>query len=88
METVRVSSKGQVVIPKHLREALHIEAGNDLVVFAEGDEIHLRPAGQRFARTEIAAGLGLLAREGRSVPPEPALKQQIGARLKARNGVR
>lgn len=50
METVRVSSKGQIVIPKSLRAAFHIEAGSELAIFAKGDEIHLRQAEQRFAR--------------------------------------
>ena len=85
METVRVSSKGQIVIPQRLRVALHIEAGSDLIVFAEGDEIHLRQAEHRFQRTEIAAGLGLLAKPGRAVPPENELKRKVGALLKERN---
>jgi AbrB family looped-hinge helix DNA binding protein len=85
METVRVSSKGQIVIPKHLRTALHIEAGCDLEVSSEGDEIKLRPAAQRFAKTEIGAGVGMLAKEGRALPSEAELKQRIGTRLKQRN---
>lgn len=78
METVRVSSKGQIVIPKSLRTAFHIEAGSELAIFVEGDAIHLRQAEQRFARTDIAAGLGLLAKRGvrrrrmpRSSAPKP-----------------
>jgi AbrB family looped-hinge helix DNA binding protein len=62
METVRVSSKGQIVIPKSLRAAFHIETGSELAIFVERDEIHLRQAEQRFARTDVAAGLGLLAK--------------------------
>ena len=88
METVRVSSKGQIVIPKNLRAAFHIEAGSELAIFAEGDEIHLRQAEQRFIRTEIAAGLGLLAKSGRKAPAEAEIKHAVGDLLKQKNAAR
>lgn len=88
METVRVSSKGQIVIPKSLRVAFHIEAGSELAIFAEGDEIHLRQAQQRFARTDIAGGLGLLAKAGRTVPAAADIQRAVGAMLKRRNAPR
>jgi len=88
METVRVSSKGQIVIPKELRTAFHIEAGSELAIFAEGDEIHLRQAEQRFPRSEVAAGLGLLAKRGRKAPAAADIKRAVGERLKQRNSVK
>ena len=39
METTKISSKGQVVIPKSLRVAHHWEAGQELVVVDVGDGI-------------------------------------------------
>mgnify|MGYP003383508635 FL=1 len=85
METVRLSSKGQIVIPKSLRAAFHLEAGSELAIFAEGDEIHLRQAEQRFARTNVADGLGLLAKPGRQAPAESDIKAAVGEMLKQRN---
>ena len=85
MDTVRVSSKGQIVIPKSLRAAFHIEAGSELTISAEGDAIHLRQADQHFVRTDIAAGLGLLAKPGRHAPSEADLKRAVAAMLKRRN---
>jgi len=41
METTRVSSKGQVVIPKSVRDLLHLEAGAVLSVGVENDAIVL-----------------------------------------------
>lgn len=82
MTTVRVSSKGRIVIPRALRAAFHIEAGSELEIFAAGDKIHLRRTGQRFRRTEVAAGLGLLAKPGRRTPAAADIKQTVGARLK------
>ncbi|MDP2825237.1 MAG: AbrB/MazE/SpoVT family DNA-binding domain-containing protein [Sulfuritalea sp.] len=88
MTTVRVSSKGQIVIPRQLRTAFHIEAGSELAIFAEGDEIHLRQAEQRFARTDIAAGLGLLAKPGRKTPAPAEIKRAVGELLKQKNSAR
>jgi AbrB family looped-hinge helix DNA binding protein len=87
VDTVRVSSKGQIVIPKNLRAAFHIEAGSELTIVAEGDEIHLRQTAQRFVRTDIASGLGMLAKPGRQVPAAADLKHAVGTMLKRRNAV-
>jgi AbrB family looped-hinge helix DNA binding protein len=88
MTTVRVSSKGQIVIPRQLRAAFHIEAGSELTIFAVGDEIHLRLAEQRFARTDIAAGLGLLAKPGRKAPAQAEIRRAVGEMLKQKNSAR
>ena len=85
METVRVSSKGQIVIPKSLRAAFHIETGSELAIFVEGDEIRLRHAEQCFARTDPASGLGLLAKPGRQAPAAAEIKRTVGEMLKRRN---
>jgi AbrB family looped-hinge helix DNA binding protein len=42
--TVRVSPKFQVVIPKEVREALGLRAGQRLVVFRHQDRIEMVPA--------------------------------------------
>lgn len=88
MTTVRVSSKGQIVIPRQLRAAFHIEAGSELAIFVEGDEIRLRQADQRFVRTDIATGLGLLAKQGRKAPAPAEIKGAIGEMLKRKNSAR
>ncbi len=41
METTRLTSKGQVVIPKPIRDALHIRPGTQFTVTAEGNRIIL-----------------------------------------------
>ena len=43
IDKTRLSSKGQVVIPKRIREAMQLEAGDDLVVLRKGDQIIIRP---------------------------------------------
>ncbi len=88
MTTVRVSSKGQIVIPRQLRAAFHIEAGSELSITAEGDEIRLRQAEQRFSRTDVATGLGLLAKPGRKAPAPAEIKRAVGEMLKQKNSAR
>lgn len=61
METTRLSSKGQVIIPKTLRDTHHWEAGLELVVIDTADGILLKPKAP-FATTELAEVAGLLKR--------------------------
>ena len=54
--TTRVTSKGQVTIPKHIRDRKGIAAGTRLEVAERGEEIVLRkakpPRGRRGGRDE------------------------------------
>lgn len=57
--TSRVGPKGQVVIPKDLRDALGIEPGDEVSFWRDGDHVSLRPLRQvaplcgRFAGVEL-----------------------------------
>lgn len=42
--THKVGPKGQVVIPKELRDALGIEPGDEVTFWQEGDHVAVRPA--------------------------------------------
>lgn len=84
METVKVSSKGQIVIPKALRDAFAIVPGTEFVISAEGDEIRLRPA-PSVSSTRAVDGLGLLARKGRKRMREDETRAAIGALLGKRD---
>jgi len=64
METVKVSSKGQVVIPKSLRDSQHIEAGTELVITAVGGELRLRPV-RNPSTTSLGQVAGALHRKNR-----------------------
>ncbi|HUF80355.1 MAG TPA: AbrB/MazE/SpoVT family DNA-binding domain-containing protein [Burkholderiales bacterium] len=81
METVKVSSKGQIVIPKEMREAQGITAGTQFVVSAVGDEIRLRPA-PLFAPSTHAQAAGCLRRKGRKAPTDAQMKAAVRARAK------
>ncbi len=66
--THRVGPKGQVVIPKALREALDLEPGDEVTFWLEGDHVALRPSRSarplrgRFAGSDL---VGVLERERR-----------------------
>ena len=85
METVKVSSEGQVLIPKALWEACHITPGAELAIDIVGGEIHLKPAMPPITPTTVAAGRGLLASKGRKPLAESELKRRIAAKLKAQD---
>jgi AbrB family looped-hinge helix DNA binding protein len=59
METTKLSSKGQVVIPKSLRVAHHWEVGQELVVVDVGDGILFKPKSpfKETSINEVAASL-------------------------------
>ena len=42
--THRVGPKGQVVIPKRLRDALGLAPGDEVTFWREGDHVAVRPA--------------------------------------------
>lgn len=47
MPEIAVSSKGQIVLPKEIREALRLREGDRLRVEIEGDLVTLRPVQAR-----------------------------------------
>jgi len=61
-ETVYFSTKGQVVIPRHLRKEFEIQEGTRAVVYQEGDAIILKPiTPQHFKRLRgLLKGKGVL----------------------------
>ena len=57
MLTTKLSSKGQVIIPKEVRVAHQWSPGTELVVEDLGDAVVLRPR-TPFLHTKLKAGLG------------------------------
>jgi AbrB family looped-hinge helix DNA binding protein len=47
--THRVGPKGQVVIPKELRDELGIEPGDEVSLWRDGDHVAVRPVRRRPA---------------------------------------
>jgi AbrB family looped-hinge helix DNA binding protein len=64
MATIRLSSKGQVVIPTAVRRALRLEAGDRLRITVEGRRLVIEPEEAESAR--------LVKERGRNVLVAPA----------------
>ena len=74
MDTTRLSERGQIVIPKRVREAHGWEPGLEFVVEDTGDSIRLKPI-QPFKRTTIEEVRGCLHYKG----PKKSLKDMEAA---------
>lgn len=84
METVTLSSKGQLVIPKELRRSAQLQAGDQFAVSYVEGEIRLRPL-PAPAVSSLDAVAGCLAKPGRKRLSEEQTQAAIKARLKVRN---
>lgn len=84
MDTVTLSSKGQLVIPKAVRDDAQVTAGSRLEVRYVDGEIRLRPLVERPA-SSLAQVAGYLYRPDRKLLSEADTKAAIRAKLKARN---
>ncbi len=80
METVKLSSKGQIVIPKSVRDSHHLTAGTEFIVSFAGDEIRLRPV-PTFPRTRVDDVAGVLAKPGRKRLSDEETERAIGQML-------
>ena len=63
METLRLSTKGQIVIPRAIRARHHWEPGTELIIEDRGDVLVLRAA-KPFPRTRLEDGLGCTGYRG------------------------
>lgn len=81
METVKVSSKGQIVIPKALRDSRRIHTGDSFIIMAVGDELHLKPA-PSVGQSNLKAVAGMLHRPGTKILSDKQLEQRISSRLR------
>jgi AbrB family looped-hinge helix DNA binding protein len=70
METTRLSSKGQIIIPKTIRESWNWKPGMEFSVEESGEGIVLRPL-RAFPRTTVNDLLGCTGYKG----PKKSLKE-------------
>lgn len=64
MDSISVSSKGQVVIPKQVRQRLGIQAGSRLELTEAGGELRLRLAKRPGKTATVEEGVGLARYKG------------------------
>jgi AbrB family looped-hinge helix DNA binding protein len=86
MNTAILSVKGQIVIPKHMRQTAQLSVGDEFAVTYVNGEIRLRPLANKknIALDQVA---GCLARSGQAVMSDAAIKAAIKKRLKLKHTV-
>ncbi len=66
---IKLSSKGQIVIPKEIRDELHWQAGTQLTLVSSLSGVTLRSAPKKTGST-MADLIGMLQHEGPPMPIE------------------
>jgi AbrB family looped-hinge helix DNA binding protein len=84
METVKLSAKGQIVIPKQIRESMHWQAGTTFNVVVTGSSLMLMPV-PLFEPTTHEQAAGCLHRVGRTKLDESETDATIRRMAKERD---
>jgi AbrB family looped-hinge helix DNA binding protein len=82
MQTTTMTSKGQVTVPKEVRQRLGLRQGMRVAFVVEGDHAVLRPAMPDRARP--ASGFGMVKVSGPAVPADfdvATLLEPLGKRV-------
>jgi AbrB family looped-hinge helix DNA binding protein len=83
VETTRLSTKGQIILPKAIRISRSWAPGTEFTVIETGDGILLRPAA-RFAETDLEDVAGCLGYKGKPATPEQ-MRAAIGREVTRRH---
>ena len=67
--TITLSSKGQVVIPKEIRDELHWEAGTELTLVSNASGVTLKAVPKKTGRN-LADLIGMLKHDGPALSTE------------------
>jgi len=67
--TIKLSSKGQIVIPKEIRDELHWQAGTQLTLVSSLSGITLKTAPKK-TRGNLGDLIGMLQHNGPPIPVE------------------
>ncbi len=84
MNTATLSVKGQIVIPKHLRQSAQLAFGDELSIVYQDGEIRLRPLATK-KHSALDQVVGCLARPKQAFVRDTDIKAKIKARLKTRH---
>ena len=84
VETTTMTSKGQVTIPKAVRQRLGLRRGTKIAVVVEGDHAVLRPAVP--PRAAPRSGFGMVQVKGAAVPPDFDVASLLAPKAAAKRG--
>lgn len=78
--TARMSSKGQIVVPKEVRDAHGWKAGTEFEVIDKGGEVAIKPiekTDRRFPKVTAEAFLAMVPSIDRPFPTDEEMEQAI-----------
>ena len=75
IETIKMSSKGQIVIPQNIRNGMHAAEGTMFAVVGSDDTIILKKI-QTPSKEEILKKLKVMAKEGRKRAEKLGIKEK------------
>ena len=75
LETVRMSSKGQIVIPQDVREELHVQAGSLFAVVGSKDTIVLKRI-DTPSRETLIKELGIFAKKAKKKLESKGIREE------------
>jgi AbrB family looped-hinge helix DNA binding protein len=76
MQSVKVLPKGQITLPKKIRESLHIEEGDTLIIEKADDEVRLKKGKTIFDYAGTLPNRGMTAEELREKALREAAKDR------------
>ena len=59
MHEVKLSSKNQIVIPREVRSALHVKAGDKMVIVTRGDTVVMLRKPKRYSKATAGIATGI-----------------------------
>jgi len=77
MNTATISTKGQLVIPQRIRQALHLQAGERVTLTIEGDKLVLQREQPRRAKLIERGGRKVLEAPPGAPPMTPELVKAL-----------
>jgi len=77
MKVVKVLSKGQITLPKKIRESLHIKEGDTLLIEKKGGDIILKKGKTIFDYAGTLPNLGISIEEMREKAIEKAVRDRV-----------
>jgi AbrB family looped-hinge helix DNA binding protein len=63
MQTVRLSSKNQIVLPKNAREAMHLKGKDELLVVVKGGVTVIMPKPEKYSATLSGSAKGIYKKD-------------------------
>ncbi|MEK6928533.1 MAG: AbrB/MazE/SpoVT family DNA-binding domain-containing protein [Nanoarchaeota archaeon] len=80
IETTKMSSRGQIVIPQNVREEIEANEGTIFIVMTSGDTLLLKKV-ETPSKQEVLENLEKMAKEGEKIAEKAGIKERDVANI-------